>query len=153
MSDNSNPKVGSIALTVNNTHMIYLPNIGTPDGCFLTFAESNHHIPFDIKRVYYIHNFTVPGLSRGGHAHKAFEQVMFCVKGSFVFRLDDGKARQDVEMTDPAVGVYFGPGVWHEMVNVEKGTVILVLASHPYAEDDYIRDYSEFIALFSHKSS
>ena len=130
---------------VKNAKAIRLFTVPTPDACFLSVGESHVHIPFEIKRFYYIYNFTTTSIIRGGHAHKSFEQVFFCVNGSFVFRLDDGCLQERVQMTEPSLGVYVGPELWHDMSDIANGTIILALASHVYNEADYIRDYQEFL--------
>lgn len=131
-------------LRVRNGSVIRLPKVATPDGCLLSFGEVGAHIPFEIKRFYYIYNFAQAGIRRGGHSHRSFEQVFFCVDGRFLFHLDDGLEQEDVWMDDPSKGVYVGPRLWHDMLQIEPGSIILVVASHPYEERDYVRDYAEF---------
>lgn len=133
-------------LKVKNGKLIRLTNIMTSDGCILSIGESQAHIPFEIKRFYYIYNFMNQGMIRGGHAHKSFEQVFFCLMGSLVFHLDDGTIQQDVEVNSPDRGVYVGPELWHDMIRIAKGSIIFVVASHAYSETDYIRDYQQFLA-------
>ena len=138
---------GSVTpLNVRNGRLIHLPRLATPDGCLLSVGEAGALIPFEIKRFYTITNFQRSGIRRGGHAHKTFEQIFFCLAGRFLFHLDDGTTQQDVEMTEPNQGVYVGPALWHDMIEIAAGSVIFVVASHPYAERDYIRDYQEFLA-------
>ena len=132
-------------LKPKNTRAVTLPKVATPDGCYLIFGEAERHVPFPIKRFYYIAGFSHHGMKRGGHAHKTFEQVMFCLVGRFTFHLDDGTADENVEMSEPNKGVYFGPGVWHDMVDIAAGSLILVVASHTFDEADYIRDYQQFL--------
>ena len=113
----------------------------------LSVAEGLHNIPFDIKRVYYIYDLENFHAIRGKHAHKQLEQVIFCINGSFVLQLDDGHAREEIFINQRNTGVYLGTGLWHTMTQFSKDCVLLVLASDYYNEQDYIRDYSEFIAF------
>ena len=110
----------------------------------IVVLEEGRELPFSVRRCYYIYD-TKPDQPRGAHAHKALEQVCICVSGSCDIVLDDGKRKTEIHMNDPATGVYVGPMVWREMRNFSNDCVFLVLASHPYDEDDYIRDYHEFL--------
>lgn len=120
-----------------------LPRINDPRGN-LTFIEANRHIPFDIRRVYYLYD--VPGGSeRGGHAHKALHQLIIAMSGSFDIQLDDGYDRKTVHMNRSYYGLYVCPMIWREVDNFSSGSVCMVLASDYYDELDYYREYSEFI--------
>lgn len=110
----------------------------------LIALEGSHDIPFEIKRVYYIYG-TEKSVIRGRHAHKNLEQVIFCPSGSCEFILDDGHSREVVELNRPDCGLYIKNNVWREFTNFSKDCVVMVLASEHYAEDDYIRNYDEFI--------
>ncbi len=111
----------------------------------LTFVEALIHVPFEIKRVYYLYD--VPGgADRGGHAHKELQQLMVAVSGSFDVTLDDGKQKQTVHLNRPYQGLFVGEMTWREMSNFSSGSVCLVLASTEYDESDYYRDYDEFLA-------
>ncbi len=111
----------------------------TPVGC-------NLDIPFSIKRVYYLYD--VPsGEARGGHAHKELNQLIIAASGSFDVVLDDGRNKKTVNLNRPNFGLYVTEGIWRELVNFSSGAVLLVLASNLYNEDDYIRDYNEFLLL------
>ncbi len=109
------------------------------------FVFEGHRIDFQIRRVYFTKN--VPeGETRGHHAHKNLEQVLLCPHGAIQVTLDDGKGKPEtVTLKDPEEAIYVGPGTWHKMKWLEKGSVLLVLASKEYDEDDYIRDYGDFI--------
>ena len=111
----------------------------------LTFLEEAKEIPFNIKRVYYLHN-TAKGVSRGFHAHKKLEQIAICVAGSCEIILDDGFNRETFLLDTPDVGLYIGNYVWREIHNFSSDCVLLVLASTKYEENDYIRDYQIFMA-------
>ncbi|APX14029.1 sugar 3,4-ketoisomerase [Tateyamaria omphalii] len=127
-----------------NARMIDLPIVSDPRGD-LTFMEGGRHVPFDIRRVYYLYNVPVDS-ERGGHAHRELEQVIFALSGSFRMKIDDGTTQADVWLRNPRKGLYIKNMVWREMDNFSQGAVCMVLASHFYDEADYYRDYSEFLA-------
>lgn len=110
----------------------------------LTVIENNEDIPFAIQRIYYLYD-TTPGFVRGLHSHKKLEQILVCVTGSCIIRLDDGKEKKDVVLDDPTKGLYIGPNIWREMYDFSEGAVLLVMASQLYDEEDYIRDYGNFL--------
>jgi hypothetical protein len=110
----------------------------------LTFIEGESHIPFEIKRVFYLYD--VPGgESRAGHALKDVEQVIIAMSGSFDVVLDDGLTRDTITLNRSYFGVYVPSLVWRELENFSSGSVCLVLASHPYSADAYHREYDEFL--------
>ena len=128
-----------------------LPRINDPRGN-LTFVEANRHIPFDIRRVYYLYD--VPGgAERGGHAHKALHQLIIAMSGSFDIHLDDGSAKKTVHMNRSYHGLYVCPMIWREMDNFSSGAVCVVLASNYYDELDYYREYNEFINATKEQSN
>lgn len=111
----------------------------------LVALEELKNIPFDIKRVYYMYG-TVPNQSRGLHAHKCLEQVLLCLSGSCKLLLDDGTDKDVIELGgNPSVGVYIANNIWREMYDFSKDCVLMVVASEYYNEEDYIRDYNEFL--------
>lgn len=111
----------------------------------LSFFESERHIPFDIRRVYYIYD--VQGDSRRGfHAHRALEQVLLCIHGSCKILLDNGTEKETVLLDKPNEGLIIENPIWREMYDFSPGAVLLVMASQYYDEADYIRDYDEFLA-------
>lgn len=122
---------------------ITLPQIHDPRGD-LTYVEGGNHIPFDIRRVYYLYNVPVDA-ERGGHAHRELEQVVFALSGSFRIKIDDGQTKSEYWLRDPRKGLYISRLVWREMDAFSQGTVCMVLASRPYDEADYYRDYGEFL--------
>lgn len=129
--------------TPRNCRNIDLPKISDPRGN-LTFIEGDHHIPFDIKRVFYLYD--VPGGAwRAGHALKTCHQFIIAVSGSFDVTLDDGSQRQRYHLNRSYYGLYIPPLIWREMDNFSSGSVCLALASEVYSETDYYRDYREFI--------
>jgi hypothetical protein len=124
--------------------LIDLPKIEDARGN-LTFVESRKHIPFDISRVYYLYD--VPGgVDRGAHAHKSLHQFVIAASGSFEVRLDDGQEKKAFFLNRAYYGLYIPPMHWREVVNFSSGSVCLVLASAPYTEGDYIRNYQQFLA-------
>ena len=123
------------------SHMITIPKI--EDEGFLCFAEGQNHIPFPIKRFYYISD-VMKGAERGFHAHHETLQVLFCIKGEITLVLDNGERREKFVMKESHKGIFLDKMMWHEMVNFKKDTVLLVVASEYYEESDYIRDYEEF---------
>lgn len=123
--------------------LIHLPVITDPRGD-LTFVEGNNHLPFDIKRVYYLYNVPVDA-ERGGHAHRELQQVVFALSGSFRITVDDGSKREEFWLRDPRQGVLIDRLIWREMDSFSQGAVCMVLASQPYDEADYIRDYEAFL--------
>ena len=123
--------------------MIDLPVIMDPRGD-LTFVESGRHLPFDIRRVYYLYNVPVDAV-RGGHAHAELEQVIFALSGSFRVKLDDGRTKSEHFLRDPRKGLYLDRLIWREMDLFSQGAVCMVLASLPYDEADYFRTYDDFL--------
>lgn len=129
-------------LHIRGCRLLHLPKIQDPRGN-LTFIEGGRHVPFDIARIYYLYD--VPGgAQRGGHAHRALRQLIVAVSGSFDILLDDGVQQQRVHLNRPYVGLYLDTMVWRELDNFSSGSVCLSLASTPYEESDYFRDYAEF---------
>lgn len=110
----------------------------------LVAVEELNNIPFEIKRVYYIYD-TLTDVSRGHHAHKKLKQVLICVHGSCKIKLDNGKEKEIILLDKPNVGLYLENDIWREMFDFSEDAVLLVLASEYYTEDDYIRNYDDFI--------
>lgn len=110
----------------------------------LSFIESGQHIPFEIRRLYYLYD--VPGGEpRGVHAHKNLEQLIFPAHGQFEIMLDDGSARRTFLLDRPDQGIYIPSLIWRELDHFSPGAVCMVLASQFYDPDDYIHEYDEFI--------
>lgn len=106
--------------------------------------QNGSDVPFDVKRVYYLYD--VPGgESRGSHAHKQLSQLIIAASGSFRVTLDDGVTRKSFVLNRPYQGLCVRPGIWRDLDDFSSGAVCMVLASEVYQEDDYIRDYEEFL--------
>jgi hypothetical protein len=111
----------------------------------ISVVENEQTVPFDVKRVYYLYD--VPGgESRGGHAHLQLQQLIVAASGSFTVTLDDGVVKRTFMLNRPYLGLLVVPGIWRELDDFSSGSVCLVLASHPYDEADYIRNYDKFSA-------
>ena len=128
--------------TVYDSNILVLNKIHNNAGN-ITVIESEHNIPFPIRRVYYLYD--VPGgESRGGHAHKQLYQLVVAASGSFDVLLDDGINKKIVKLNRPNYGLLVVPGLWRELFEFSSGAICLVLTSHIYDAADYIRDYNEF---------
>lgn len=112
----------------------------------ITVVENNNQVPFDINRTYYLYD--VPGgEDRGGHAHKGLYQLIIAAGGSFDITLYDGVNNKTITLNRPYQGLYVVPGIWRDINNFSSGSTCLVLASEKYSEDDYIRNFEEFIEI------
>lgn len=129
-------------MSVDDCRLVELPVIHNPQGN-LTFIEGEKHVPFDIARVYYLYD--VPGgAKRGGHAHRELQQLLVAMSGSLEILIDDGVTRKGIRLNRSYIGLYMPSMIWRELVDFSSGSVCMVLASAPYEESDYIRDYDEF---------
>ena len=129
--------------TVHDCKLIDLPKISERKGA-ITPIYGGEHIHFEIKRVYYLYD--VPGgESRGGHAHKELQQLIVSIMGAFDVVIDDGKERSRIHLDRAYYGLYIPKMIWRELENFSSGGICLVLASLPYDENDYIRDYDTFL--------
>jgi oxalate decarboxylase/phosphoglucose isomerase-like protein (cupin superfamily) len=129
---------------IDDCRLIELPKISDPRGN-LTFIEGDRHMPFAIKRVYYLYD--VPGgATRAGHAHKQLHQMMIAMSGSFDATLDDGHGgRRRFHLNRSYIGLYIPSMIWRDLDNFSSGSVCMVLASDVFEEDDYYRDYPPFV--------
>ena len=129
-----------------NVRIIEIPKIEDTRGNLAVIERDI--IPFEIKRVYYLYD--VPSNAyRGGHAHKQLRQFIVPLSGSFDVVLDDGKEKKRIMLNKPNKGLLINTGIWREIDNFSSGAVCLVLASREFSEEDYIRDYDEFIKFKS----
>ena len=129
-----------------NVEIITIPKVEDHRGN-LAIIEKNV-LPFDVKRVYYL--FDVPSTAhRGGHAHKEQSEFLVALSGSFDVVLKDGNTTKTVTLNKPDKGLLISTNIWRELENFSSGAVCLVLASDVFSEDDYIRNYDEFISFLS----
>ena len=126
------------------SHLIEVPKIY--DEGFLVFTEGIKHLPFAIKRVYYIFDLE-KGAVRGFHAHKKCQQVLFCIKGKVKMILDNGYQKEELILEKPDQGIFIDKLMWHEMSEFNSDTILLVFASDYYKEKDYIRNYQHFLKI------
>ena len=130
-------------ISVSDCPVIELPKIENRFGN-LTSIQNSIEIPFDIKRIFYLYD--IPGgKDRGAHAHIECHQFLIAGSGSFDVLLDDGKSKKLVTLNQPYRGLHIPPGIWASEINFSSGSICLVLASHKYEENDYIRNYKEFL--------
>jgi dTDP-4-dehydrorhamnose 3,5-epimerase-like enzyme len=130
-------------MSVKECKLIELPKISDPRGN-LTFIEGAKHVPFEIKRVYYLYD--VPGgAHRAGHAHKTLRQVLVAMSGSFDITVDDGRSQAKFHLNRPYQGLYIPAMIWREIDNFSSGAVCLALASNVYDESEYYREYEAFL--------
>lgn len=135
---------------IDSCHLIDLPKISDPRGN-LTFIEGGRHLPFQIQRVFYLYD--VPGgADRGGHALKKCHQFLVAMSGSFDVIINDGTENKHIHLARSYYGLHLPPMVWREMDNFSSGSVCLVMASECYSEQDYYRDYSDFLAAIKKDS-
>ena len=138
---------GPKSLSLEDCRIIDLPKINDPRGN-LTFIEGGRHVPFEIKRVYYLYD--VPGgAERGGHAHKGLHEFIVAMSGSFDVVLNDGNQQKRFHLNRSYNGMYVCPMIWRELDNFSSGSVCMVLASSVYDESDYYRNYDEFVRALS----
>lgn len=131
---------------VAGCRVIHIKTIPTVNAGELSFFEGTHEIPFDIKRIYYISK--VPeGVRRGFHAHRELKQFLFCPYGRIQLILENKNGREEIELSDPSIGVVIEKCTWREMLWLQRDSVLCVAASDFYKADDYIRDYDKFKLL------
>jgi hypothetical protein len=110
----------------------------------ITIIEGQKHVPFDVRRVYYLYD--IPGgETRGGHAHKELYQLIIAASGSFDVLLNDGINKKIVTLNRPEYGLFVVPGIWRELMGFSSGAICLVLASEKYDNNDYIREFKTFL--------
>ncbi len=122
--------------------IVNIPKIEDPRGNLSVIEKEV--VPFEIKRVYYLYDVPA-GAERGGHAHKKLQQFLVALSGSFDVILNDGKEEKIVTLNKPFEGLLINKGIWRELKNFSSGAVCLVVASDVFCEEDYIRDFEDFI--------
>jgi hypothetical protein len=131
-------------MSIKDCSLIDLPRVNDPRGN-LTFIEGGHHIPFQLKRVFYLYD--VPGGAlRAGHALKQCQQFIIAASGSFDVVLDDGYEKKRYQLNRSYYGLYVPPLVWREIDNFSSNSICVVLASELFDEGDYYREYDDFLA-------
>jgi hypothetical protein len=130
-------------MSLTDCKIIEIPKITDRRGN-LSFIEGGHHIPFNIKRVYYLYDLP-GGASRGAHAHVALHQFMISAAGSFDVTIDDGNKIRNFHLNSSYQGLYIPPMMWRNLTKFSTNSICLVLASECYDEKDYIRNYEEFV--------
>ena len=130
--------------TVAGCRVVRIRSVPTPGEGELSFFEVGRDIGFGIKRIYYISK--VPeGICRGFHAHKELKQLLFCPYGEIRLILDNGTVREEITLNDPSIGVVIDKPTWREMLWLKKDSALCVAASELFREEDYIRNYGEFL--------
>ena len=130
-------------MSVSDCRIISLPKIPDERGN-LSFVEAGRPVPFVIQRVYWIYD--VPGgETRGGHAYRTLQEFFIALSGSFDVIVDDGRERKVVTLNRSYVGLYVPNMIWRYLENFSTNAVCMILASQPYMETDYIREYSTFL--------
>lgn len=134
--------------SIYDCHVLSLSKIHNLAGN-ITIVEGKQNIPFSLRRVYYLYD--IPGgESRGGHAHKDLFQLVVAASGCFEVLLDDSVNKKIVRLNRPNYGLLIVPGIWRELFEFSSGAICLVLASHKYEEEDYLREYDSFINFKNH---
>jgi dTDP-4-dehydrorhamnose 3,5-epimerase-like enzyme len=134
-----------IATSIHDCRLLELPQIPRPEGS-ITPAETGVHVPFEIQRVYYVYDIPA-GAERGGHAHRALQQMIVCALGSFTVVVRDGREERWIALNRPHVALYIPQMIWRDIRAFSGGSICVVLASEHYEEGDYVRDYGEFKTL------
>jgi uncharacterized RmlC-like cupin family protein len=132
-------------ITVYDCSLIQLRRIEFRKGN-ITPVQNMEEVPFDIKRIFYLYD--IPGgESRGAHAHKTCHQFIIAVSGCFEVLMDDGRTKRQVMLNRPYFGLHIPPNIWASQINFSSGSICLVIASENFNENDYIRNYEEFLKL------
>jgi len=129
--------------SIKDCKLLNLPKIHDISGN-ITSVNNGIDAPFDVKRIFYIYDIP-SGEDRGAHAHKECHQLLMAITGSFEVEVFDGRERANFFLNQPDIGLHVPPGIWASEINFSGGGICLVLASHEYDENDYIRDYQEYL--------
>jgi dTDP-4-dehydrorhamnose 3,5-epimerase-like enzyme len=132
-------------MSIQECVLIDLPQISDERG-HLSFVENNRHIPFEIRRIYYLYGIP-QGKQRGAHAHRDLQQLIIPIAGQFDVSLNDGATKKTVTLKNPHEGLYISNMIWRELENLSHDAVCLVLASELYSEADYVRNYEDFLKM------
>jgi hypothetical protein len=130
-------------VTVFDCQLYHLPQIGDRSG-HITALNGEIEVPFEVQRVFYLYDIQ-GGESRGAHAHQECHQFLVAASGAFEVLLDDGKIKRQIMLNRPNMGLHIPPGIWASELNFSSGSICLVLASHLFDENDYIRDYDQYL--------
>lgn len=131
-------------ISINDSALISLPKIKNRAGNITPLENDKKTIPFAVKRIFYLYD--IPGgESRGAHAHKKCHQILIAASGAFEVLLDDGHTTKTVLLNRPDYSLHIPPGIWASEINFSSGAICLVLASELYDEDDYLRNYNEYL--------
>lgn len=137
--------------SVFECNLLHLNQIGDRNG-HITAVNNDSEIPFAVKRIFYLYD--IPGgESRGAHAHKECHQFLVAASGSFEVLVDDGLTKRQVLLNRPDLGLHIPPGIWASEINFSSGSICLVLASHEYNEQDYLRNYDEYLKYINETAS
>lgn len=128
---------------IYDCRLIQLPKIGDRNGQ-ITAINNFMDVPFEVNRIFYLYDIPA-GESRGAHAHKECHQLLIAGSGAFEVIVNDGNLKQSYLLNQPNIGLHIPPGIWASEQNFSSGSICLVLASHPYNEDDYIRNFATFL--------
>jgi dTDP-4-dehydrorhamnose 3,5-epimerase-like enzyme len=134
--------------TLDNCVLVSLPKIDTGKGYISVVENGKADLPFDVRRIFYLYDIPA-GKSRGAHAHKTCHQFIVAASGAFEVLLDDAGGdgaggEKLIQLNRPYTGLHVPPGIWASEQNFSSGSICLILTSHEYDPDDYIRDYEEF---------
>ena len=130
-------------MSLSKAQLLDFPKLSDERGD-LSFIEYPRHIPFEVKRIFYLYNIS-DNQSRGAHAHKKLEQILIPISGEFDVTLDEGETKKTFHLAEPWKGLYIPPMIWNVLTHFSPGTICLALASDYYKEEDYHRNYLEFI--------
>lgn len=136
-------------MKVDDVRIVELPRFLDVRGN-LSFVEQNNHIPFEIKRTYWIYD--VPGgEARGGHAYRKNDEFIVALSGSFDVVIDDGNKKKSFSLNRSYYGLYIPAGLWREIINFSTNSLALEFGSEHYSQDDYIRDYEQYLKIKSNE--
>ncbi|SDH06718.1 sugar 3,4-ketoisomerase [Psychroflexus sediminis] len=136
--------------SIYDCSLLHLPRLNAISGSITVIENIKNDLPFAVKRLFYLYDIPA-GKSRGAHAHKKCHQLLIPLTGAFEVLLDDGNAKRTVFLNQPFLGLHIPPGIWASEQNFSSASICLVLTSHEYDENDYIRDYNEFLSLNNKK--